>query len=198
MGVEDNKRVVLAYLASMGGGSAAGLLAEDATWWLPRFGAIPLAELARISERIRPRLATGVAMTVDHITAEGDRVAVETRGHARTVDGQDYDNAYHFLFFLRGGQIVEIHEHGDSAYAHRVFGFNLTEHLEASKADAEPLAPRRRFLTPLPEETLEAIAARAALAAEDVKRWNPHIFETRRPPGLITGSDIVFVEPPTE
>lgn len=133
MGIEANKRVVLAYLASMGGGSAAGLLAEDATWWLPRFGAVPFAELAKISGRVGPCLKTGVAMTVDHVTAEGDRVAVEARGHAPTVDGQNYDNVYHFLFFLRGGQIVEIHEHGDSAYAHRIFGFNPTEHLEASQ-----------------------------------------------------------------
>lgn len=60
------------------------------------------------------------------------------------------------------------------------------------------LPPRRRFLTPLSEETIDQIAARAAAAADDLKRWNPHIFETRRPPGLLTGSDIVFIEPPRE
>ena len=65
-------------------------------------------------------------------------------------------------------------------------------------ATPPPLAPRRRFLTPLPQETVEQIAARASAQAEDVKQWNPHIFATRRPPGLITGSDIVFIEPPNE
>jgi len=65
-------------------------------------------------------------------------------------------------------------------------------------ATPQSLPPRRRFLTPLPEETIDQIATRAAAAAEDVRRWNPHIFEARRPAGLLTGSDIVFIEPPSE
>src|SRR5262249_37423979 len=101
MGIEDNKRVALAYLASMGGGgSAAGLRADDGTWWLPRLGVVSFEELGQIGARVGQRLATGVTMTVDHVTAEGDRVSVEARGHARTTDGQNYDNAYHFLFIL--------------------------------------------------------------------------------------------------
>ena len=135
MGVEDNKRVVEAYLRSMGGGGPEpGLLAEDARWWLPRLGVVPFEELGKIVEKVGPRMKTGVTMTIDHITAEGDRVSVEARGHAKTIDDKDYDNAYHFLFFLRDGKIVEIHEHGDSAYAHRIFGFNPFEELEARTA----------------------------------------------------------------
>jgi len=130
--LEDNKRVVLAYIRSMETGSPEpGLLAEDVTWWLPRLGAIEPARLAKVMALARPRLASGVSMSVDHVTAEGDRVAVEARGHARTVDGKDYDNVYHFLFLLRGGKIVEIHEHADSAYAHRILGMNPTAELEA-------------------------------------------------------------------
>jgi hypothetical protein len=54
----------------------------------------------------------------------------------------------------------------------------------------------------LPEETLEALAARALpdqpleTAMDQVKSWNLHIFVMRRPPGLLLGSDVVFVEPP--
>jgi hypothetical protein len=65
-----------------------------------------------------------------------------------------------------------------------------------------PLAPQRRFVTPLPEETVEQIAARAmpgeptAAAVDKIKSWNLHVFAMRRPPGLFTGSDIIFVEPP--
>jgi hypothetical protein len=64
------------------------------------------------------------------------------------------------------------------------------------------LSKQRRFVTPAPEETVEQIAARAMpgrplLAAVDsIKSWNLHIFAMRRPPGLLTGSDVVFVEPP--
>jgi hypothetical protein len=69
-------------------------------------------------------------------------------------------------------------------------------------AAPETLTPQRRFVTPLPDETVEAIAARAMpdvptqAAVDRIKSWNLHIYAMRRPAGLLTGSDIVFVEPP--
>jgi hypothetical protein len=65
-----------------------------------------------------------------------------------------------------------------------------------------PLSPQRRFVTPLPDETVEALAARALpgealeAAVERIKGWNLHIFAMRRPRGLLLGSDVVFTEPP--
>lgn len=65
-----------------------------------------------------------------------------------------------------------------------------------------PLSPQRRFLTPAPEETLDALAARAlpdaplAAAMDAIRSWNLHIFALRRPPGLLLGSDVVFIEAP--
>ena len=64
------------------------------------------------------------------------------------------------------------------------------------------LARQRRFVTPRPDETLEALAARALpaepleAAMEQIRGWNLHIFAMRRPRGLLLGSDVVFVEPP--
>ncbi len=64
------------------------------------------------------------------------------------------------------------------------------------------LTRQRRFVTPQPDETLESLAARALpdtpgeAAAEQIRGWNLHIFAMRRPPGLLLGSDVVFVEPP--
>ena len=62
------------------------------------------------------------------------------------------------------------------------------------------LSAQRRFVTPLPEETLEQLASRALPGEQDgadkIKRWNLNIFALRRPPGLLLGSDVVFVEPP--
>ena len=64
------------------------------------------------------------------------------------------------------------------------------------------LTPQRRFVTPEPDETLEALAARALpdapieAAMEQIQGWNLHIFAMRRPRGLLLGGDVVFVEPP--
>ncbi len=64
------------------------------------------------------------------------------------------------------------------------------------------LTAQRRFLTPRPDETVEALAARALpaepaeSAVDKIKSWNLHIFAMRRPRGLLLGSDVVFVEPP--
>lgn len=65
-----------------------------------------------------------------------------------------------------------------------------------------PLTLQRRFITPEPDETLEALAARAlpaeplASAMELIRGWNLHIFAMRKPRGLLLGGDVVFVEPP--
>ncbi len=66
------------------------------------------------------------------------------------------------------------------------------------------LSRQRRFVTPLPEETIEALAARALpdepleSAVDRIRSWNLHIFVMRRPAGLLLGSDVVFVEPPQQ
>ena len=64
------------------------------------------------------------------------------------------------------------------------------------------LSRQRRFILPAPGDTLETIAARElpdlapTAAMEQLQAWNLHIFLMRRPAGLLTGCDVVFVEPP--
>ncbi len=64
------------------------------------------------------------------------------------------------------------------------------------------LTPQRRWMNALPDETLEAFAARALpdetpqAALDKIKSWNLHIAALRKPAGLLLGSDVVFVEPP--
>lgn len=64
------------------------------------------------------------------------------------------------------------------------------------------LSRQRRFVTPGPDETVEELARRALPdqplddAVAGIKSWNLHVFAMRRPPGLMLGSDVIFVEPP--
>ncbi|MCR9277208.1 MAG: hypothetical protein NXH85_04470 [Pseudomonadaceae bacterium] len=68
----------------------------------------------------------------------------------------------------------------------------------------EQLSRQRRFVAPKPGDTLELIAERelpemsVADAMAALQGWNLHIFLMRNPPGMLTGSDVVFVEPPVE
>jgi hypothetical protein len=66
------------------------------------------------------------------------------------------------------------------------------------------LSRQRRFVTPGPDETIDELARRAMpdapveSAVDQIKSWNLHVFALRRPPGLMLGSDVIFVEPPQE
>src|SRR3546814_13365957 len=54
-------------------------------------------------------------------TAEGDRVAIESRGNFEFEDGRVYRNSYHHLFIVRDNQVVKVHEYLDTALTARVF-----------------------------------------------------------------------------
>lgn len=56
----------------------------------------------------------GLHYSVNAVTAEGDRVAVEATGQGRHVSGQDYINHYHFLFTWRDGKLLELKEYMDT------------------------------------------------------------------------------------
>jgi hypothetical protein len=64
------------------------------------------------------------------------------------------------------------------------------------------LTVQRRFVTPMADESLEQLAARAmpdtplSEAMTLIQGWNLHIFAMRKPRGLMLGSDVVFVEAP--
>ena len=64
------------------------------------------------------------------------------------------------------------------------------------------LEHQRKFISPIPGDTVETIAARElaqmplADAIAALTSWNLHIFLMRQPHGLVTGSDVVFVEAP--
>lgn len=65
--------------------------------------------------------AVGIQPEVLALTAEDDRVCAEVRIRGRSVvTGLDYDNLYVFLFWIRDGRFVRIHEHLDTAYAMKV------------------------------------------------------------------------------
>ena len=124
------REVLEVYLDALVAGdleAMANSFAEDATWKLR--GGLPLSGTKRGRAEIMEFL-TGAgslyepgtqSFTFSSITAEEDRAVVEWRVQAvATATGREYDNEYRGVFVVRDGQIVEVREYLDSAYAGEV------------------------------------------------------------------------------
>jgi len=117
--IEANRQLALDFLRSLETGPRYELVDEDARWWIQGYGFLPLAEFKALAKRSLETRAPS-HMLIRHVTAEEDRVAIECDGKGRFHDGRAYQNTYHFLMFVRGGLIREVHEHHDTAYAREV------------------------------------------------------------------------------
>jgi uncharacterized protein len=123
--VETNKQVVEAFLGRMSAGDVEGafsLLAEGATWFsLSTRETVDALEMRPAIEWVfTSALQAPIQQRVLIMTAEDDRVAVVSEGHAVTVTGINYDNMYHFLFQLSDGLITHLWEFHDTAHARSV------------------------------------------------------------------------------
>lgn len=123
MDKEKNKKIVLGLFTALNQGDARGaldLLAEDATWWV--IGDIPgisgthsKQEMAEIFKFLLSSLGGRINFTIDHLIAEGDYVAVETKTDAKTPKGTVYQNRYHFKFEVKDGKIRAVRAYNDTA-----------------------------------------------------------------------------------
>jgi ketosteroid isomerase-like protein len=122
MDLEARKAAAVRLLQTMGAGALdESLLAADLTWWVQGRGDHTLAQFNAAFDRMRA-LQTGPGrVEVLGITAEGERVAVETRSFVPLANDQLYSNTYHYLIRFRGDLICEVKEYYDSAYTREVF-----------------------------------------------------------------------------
>jgi uncharacterized protein len=126
MGVDANKQLVADFFARFSANDVAGALdtlADDMSWWIagkpgaqPASGVHDKAWIGRLFERMTGQLDGPMRMKVEGLVAEGDRVAVEVKGHGRLRDGRLYENEYHFLITLRDGKIRAVREYLDTQH----------------------------------------------------------------------------------
>ena len=64
-------------------------------------------------------LPNGVTLAVQTITAEDDRVHLELTGTAKTAQGKEYNNRYHWFIQVREGKISTFRDYFDSEYSVR-------------------------------------------------------------------------------
>lgn len=136
-----NKRAVLAFFDAFNAqdwGRLSGLLTDDFHWVIKaneRHQSAGLAEApspGKVSDKaemlgiyqqtIEYCLDGKFELGFTTVTAEDDRVAVESWSHAVSVlTHREYTNLYHHLFVLSGGRIRELREYQDTLHAYDVW-----------------------------------------------------------------------------
>jgi len=123
MSIEANKAIVESYFnAQRKGNLMEGLavLAEDSTWSVPgnweMSGTFTKPQMAKMMESLN--MFEG-GLNFDHlsVTAEEDRVAVQTVVSGKLKDGRQYRNNIFFLFRVKNGKVQEVTEVVDSLYS---------------------------------------------------------------------------------
>lgn len=124
---EDNKAVVLRFIAAMGAGQAAeaeACLAPDAFTIAKGYtkfaGRRDRDVMIGTIEAFNSMVPTGLRPTVKTVTAEADRVIVEWEGDAVTSAGIAYRNQYCMVFFLTDGLIRQVNEYFCTIHADQV------------------------------------------------------------------------------
>jgi uncharacterized protein len=68
------------------------------------------------------QLEGGIAVTPDNLIADGDYVAMQAHGKARSKNGRSYNNTYCHLFRIANGKVQEVTEYLDTELVTSAFG----------------------------------------------------------------------------
>ena len=120
----DNKAAALRFFDAINRGDAAAVVASYAEdGHLETMGNTLIsgvygkAQIQAAAGQIFQAFPKGLRFQIHHVTAEGDRVAIEAESFGEHASGRLYNNRYHFLMFLRDGRIVRFKEYMDTEHA---------------------------------------------------------------------------------
>ena len=123
MSAADNKALIESMYAALADGNAEGFLgalADDMHWTIignTVFSKTYASKRQFIEELIEPFMQNmdgHAEITPHNLIAEGDFVAMQSRGRARTKTGRDYNNTYCHVFRVRDGKVAEVTEYLDT------------------------------------------------------------------------------------
>ena len=118
---QRNKQLVHEFFAAMNAGDVPGIVAAYADdGYLQTMGRTLIsgkfskAQIQGAAGQIYEVFPQGIQFTIDALTAEGERVAVEAHSRGQHVSGKVYSNEYHFLFVFRDGKLAVLREYMDT------------------------------------------------------------------------------------
>jgi len=111
--VEEQARIAVEFVRRVGtGGIDARHYADDLTAWSPLMGMITREQYLPKLSSVMQVWKVPLAVTIDSVTAQPGRIAVQARSHGVLHDGQEYGNTYLFLIeFNEAGQIRHVREY---------------------------------------------------------------------------------------
>ncbi len=132
MSTENNKEIVVNFYTTFlsdKADRAFAMMDENASWTVmgksgteAQLNTMSKAQFIELIKAVGALFPNGLRATIKGITAEGDRVALESESYGETTSGKIYNNTYHTLFEIRDGKIQAVREYCDTLHVHDVFG----------------------------------------------------------------------------
>ena len=122
---DDPKDVTIRFFELGCGGKteeAIALLADDVEFWYTGVENVTRQDLIDGMRGMAPMIAPGGGIELVDILAEGERVAIEYRGHIPLKNGKVYANTYHTKMIVRDGKITCMREYLDPLIVMNAFG----------------------------------------------------------------------------
>jgi ketosteroid isomerase-like protein len=118
---ESNKRTVTRFFDALNRGDVAFIVDAYAPDGTVRTmgntlisGTFSREQIAAAAGGIFDVFPEGLKFSVQQMTAEDERVAVEATSEGKHVSGKIYSNEYHFLFEFRDGKLLRLKEYMDT------------------------------------------------------------------------------------
>jgi hypothetical protein len=131
MGATENKEMIRTMFAELGKGNAEaflGAMSDDVKFTLignTKFSGKFNGKQEFIAKVLAPlgaALDGGLVITPDNLIADGEFVAMQSRGKSTAKNGRPYNNTYCHVFRLNNGKIREVTEYLDTELVTSVFG----------------------------------------------------------------------------
>jgi ketosteroid isomerase-like protein len=129
MAPEENRRLLSTIFDALAGGDPrpfVAAMADEFSWhfagswsWAIDWGASREETRRRLLGPLMAQFAD-YRVRAEEMIAEGDRVVVRAAAQARTVRGEDYPQAYCYVFTVRDGRLIDVLEYCDTALVERV------------------------------------------------------------------------------
>ncbi|HVA77236.1 MAG TPA: nuclear transport factor 2 family protein [Candidatus Binataceae bacterium] len=131
MSASENKELVRKMFTDLGKGDAQAFMAamaEDIRFTIigtTRFSGTFKGKQELAAKLLGPlgaALEGGLVITPENLIADGDFVAMQSRGKSIAKNGKRYDNTYCQIFRFSNGKIHEVTEYLDTELVTSVFG----------------------------------------------------------------------------